>query len=472
MIKIFDKNEILNRYRRKESIRSIAKSMNISRNTVRTYVREFDKNVSLLNENTGLGKLAIIQDEIARMPKRKAHTAKKRKFNSEVEKAFFDIINISEQRDKILGTNKQTLTARLIHRTLKLQGYDISESSVRIYYNKYLNSHKECFIRQEYEYGERAEYDFHQIPVCIEGKVITYHQATISAPASNHIYGLLYKDETMQTVMDSLVKFFSHSNGVFKDMVFDNMSTVVKRFILKGEKQYTDDIIKLSNYYGFNIITCNPRSGNEKGHVENSGKVIRRELFSLNFQFESEEELFKYYYAKLDEHNKACDNKWNEEKLHLLPKPKQDYMVCKYVELKVNTYSTVSIDNNYYSVPDKYVGKRVTARIFKDVIIIYDNNLQLATHKKKKGFKEYSIDIMHYINTFTSKPGALKHSAALKQAPEAIKKAFYEDYNMDPKKFIEFLFGNEVKQDEDTTSIEEVSSNQLNDISNIFEQGE
>ena len=165
MIKIFDKNEILNRYRRQESIRSIAKSMNISRNTVRTYVREFDKNVSLLNENTGLGKLAIIQDEIARMPKRKTHTAKKRKFNSEVEKAFFDIINISEQRDKILGTNKQTLTARLIHRTLKLQGYDISESSVRTYYNKYLNSHKECFIRQEYEYGERAEYDFHQIPV-------------------------------------------------------------------------------------------------------------------------------------------------------------------------------------------------------------------------------------------------------------------------------------------------------------------
>ena len=39
---------------------------------------------------------------------------------------------------------------------------------------------------------------------------------------------------------------------------------------------------------------------------------------------------------------------------------------------------------------------------------------------------------------------------------------------MDPKKFIEFLFGNEIKPDEYTTSIEEVSSNQLNDISNIF----
>lgn len=79
---------------------------------------------------------------------------------------------------------------------------------------------------------------------------------------------------------------------------------------------------------------------------------------------------------------------------------------------------------------------------------------------------------MHYLNTFISKPGAIKHSAALKQAPEAIRKAFYEDYSMDPKKFIEYLFGKEFKSREDTTSIEEVSSNQLNDISNIFGQGE
>ncbi len=472
MIKILDKNEILNRYRRKESIRSIAKTMNISRNTVRTYVREFDKNMALLDTATEDDKIAIIQNEISKMPKRKTYKAKKRKFNPEVEKAFLNIIKISEQRDKMLGPNKQTLTSRMIHQTLKLQGYDISEASVRIYYNQYLNSQKECFIRQEYEYGERAEYDFHQIKVLINGVETVYHQATISVPASNHIYAELYKDETKLTVMDSLVKFFKHSNGVFKDMVFDNMSTVVKRFIVKGEKQYTDEIIQLSNYYGFNIVTCNPRSGNEKGHVENSGKVVRREFFSLNYQFNTEEDFLKYYTKKLEEHNKASDEKWQEEKQHLLPKPKQDYIVCKYVELKVNSYSTISVENNFYSVPDKYVGKTVTVRIFKDNIVIYDNSIEIATHKKEKGFKKYCIDIKHYLNTFISKPGALKHSAALKQAPEAIRKAFYEDYNMDPKKFIEFLFGKEIKQNDDTTSIEEVSSNQLNDISNIFGQGE
>ena len=120
MICILDKNEILNRYRRKESIRSIAKSMNISRNTVRTYVREFDKNMKLLETTAEEDQIVIIQNEISKAPKRKSHTTKKTKFNPDVEKAFMDIIKISEERDKISGNNKQTLTAKMIHQTLIL----------------------------------------------------------------------------------------------------------------------------------------------------------------------------------------------------------------------------------------------------------------------------------------------------------------------------------------------------------------
>lgn len=84
-------------------------------------------------------------------------------------------------------------------------------------------------------------------------------------------------------------------------MVFDNMSTVVKRIIKPNDKEFTDDIIKLSTYYGFKINTCNIKAGNEKGHVENSGKLVRKELFSLNYEFESEEALYDYYNKKLAE---------------------------------------------------------------------------------------------------------------------------------------------------------------------------
>ena len=55
-----------------------------------------------------------------------------------------------------------------------------------------------------------------------------------------------------------------------------------------------------SNYYGFKITTCNVAKGNEKGHVENSGKLLRNDLFSLNYKFETEEELYDYYHKELE----------------------------------------------------------------------------------------------------------------------------------------------------------------------------
>lgn len=55
-----------------------------------------------------------------------------------------------------------------------------------------------------------------------------YHQVTISLPKSNYVFGLLYKNENIKTVLDSIIRFINHCDGVFEEMVFDNMSTVVK----------------------------------------------------------------------------------------------------------------------------------------------------------------------------------------------------------------------------------------------------
>ncbi|MFA7689114.1 MAG: IS21 family transposase, partial [Bacilli bacterium] len=112
---------------------------------------------------------------------------------------------------------------------------------------------------------------------------------------------------------------------MFIEMVFDNMSNVIKRFIYKGEKQLTDDLLKISNYYGFKVNTTNPRSGNEKGHVENSGKTVRRELFSLKYEFETEEDLMLYFESELDKRNKPFLDEFEKEKKHLLLAPVHNY---------------------------------------------------------------------------------------------------------------------------------------------------
>ena len=115
--------------------------------------------------------------------------------------------------------------------------------------------------------------------------------------------------------------------------------------------------------------------------------------------------------SKLLEINAASDIELEKE--FLLPyKPKLELAAIK--ELKVNKYGFVSIENNFYSVPDYLVGKKVTAKIYHSDIDLYANNHYFYTHKKRDGSKEISIDIRHYLTTFERKPGALRNSFALK----------------------------------------------------------
>ena len=440
MIKIIEKNEIIIRFKNGQSKSLIAKDLGISRNTVKSYIKDYQESMVKLNNETDATMIAIIQDSICSKPVRKKQKKKCTAFTEDVEQRFSELIKIDEQRNLSLGKNKQQLTASLLHRTLISEGLKIGETTIRSKYREYKQKNKECFIKQYYEYGEIAQYDFHQVKLIMDGKNKVYHQATISIPKSNIVFGISYKNEKMESFVDSLVQFFHYCNGAFKTMVFDNMSNVVKKFCYKNEKEYTDELLKISNYYGFKIETCNPRSGNEKGHVENSGKVIRRDFFCLKYQFENEEELNLYYESELNKRNQEFLDAFIEEQKHLLPLPTHPYELGRLQYAKSNSYSLISIDGNFYSIPDKFVEKQVLCNIYTNRINIYDdkNNL-IATHNKKDGNGECSINIHHYIDTLLKKPKALKNSYALKQAPEILQTIFNKYFITNPRQFLHYL---------------------------------
>lgn len=436
-------------YKSGQSKSEIAKTLGIARNTVKSYIKDYESKMQHLSVETDKSKVVIMQELICSKPTRKKHIKNCPVFTSDLQNRFKELINIDEERNVALGPNKQQLTAALLYRTLISEGYKVSETTIRAKFREYKQKHKECFIKQHYNYGEIAQYDFHQVKVIIDGKLQKYHQATISIPKSNIIFARLYKDEKTESLIDSITQFFMFSKGVFKTLIFDNMSNVVKRFCFKQDKQYTDDILKLSNYYGFKIDTCNPRSGNEKGHVENSGKVIRREFFSLKYRFDNEEDLYLYFDYQLDKRNAPFMEAFAIEQKYLLPLPPHPFEIGRLQCAKVNSYSLISIDSNFYSVPDKYVDKKVTCNVYSTHIIVYDNmGTLIAKHKKKDGKGEYSFDFKHYFNTLLKKPKALKNSYAFKQAPVILQTIYTQYFNTKPKEFLHFLINSKAFDDD------------------------
>ena len=449
MKNLLDISAILKLKEKGLSNRKIANTLGINRKTVNKYWNEYKENLQKLGETDNKKEILNIQENIVSKPKYNLENRVRRKVTPEFLNALEKILEDEEKKFKVLGTNKQALTKQQIYELLKKQGFSLSYSTVVLEMKRIKNSGKECFIRQDYDFGDRLEYDFGEVKLVRDGIVKRYYLAVLSSPAGNFRWCYLYDNCKKDVFMDSHVKFFEMIGGVWREVVYDNMRNVVSKFIGKNEKELNEDLIKMSMYYGFEINVTNAFSVNEKGYVEGSVKYLRNKIFAENYKFPTEEAAIEYMESQLMKLNE--NSKLEEEKKNLIA-TKPPLELAEIRKSCVNKYSFVQIENNFYSVPEYLVGLTVTSKIYYNKILIYSNNEFVCEHKKLDGEKKISADIRHYLKTLTFKPGALRNSYVLKSNPK-FKSIFDKYYTNNPKKFIDIISKNKEKNDEELEKI-------------------
>jgi hypothetical protein len=262
-----------------------------------------------------------------------------------------------------------------------------------------------------------------------------YFLAVFGSPRGKFRWAYLYDNQKKEVFLDSHVRFFEMAGGAYREAVYDNMKNVVTRFIGKNEKELNPDLIAMSTYYGFSLNVTNCYSGNEKGYVESSVKVTRKEVFATRYRFDSIEDAEEYLETELVRVN--AGSLIEEEMKHLLPwRPPLE--LSRLSVQTVDKYSFVRVDNNFYSVPEYLVGRDVVVRRYVKEIVIYSGMNEVCRHKRKDGCGDMSVNIFHYLDTLSKKPGALRNSKALKS--EADLKAVFDSYFITrAREFIETL---------------------------------
>ena len=439
-----DKKEIIMLKEQGLSNREVARRSGRDRETVSKYWNEYRQQLQRLDDPEA--DVRLIQESLLIAPKYNAENRKRRKYTEELDKRLKAILKEEERKTRLFGVgHKQKLTNKQIHEKLVNEGFDISGVTINIALADIRKRQKEVFIRQQYELGERLEYDFGKVFLdCGEG-VKTYHMAVLSSPGGRFRWLYLYTNEKKAVFMDSHVRFFEMMGGCWQEIVYDNMRNVVSKFIGKNEKELNEDLIKMSVYYGFRINVTNCFKGNEKGYVESSVKVLRNLIFADRWAFNSLEDAQEYAYSKLLKLNE--NSQMEEEKKHLLPyRPPLELALIS--EAKVNPSSLISVDTVFYSVPEYLVGKRLIVKKYHNEIRVYAGNDMVAKHKRIFGNGKMQINIYHYLNTLRKKPGAVRNSIALKSIPR-LKAIFDTYYNLCPRKFIDiFLENKELPIDE------------------------
>jgi hypothetical protein len=429
-----DKGRIIGMKQAGLSNHEIARQTGHDRKTIRRVWEQYCSLASQLDKpGTDLKAVQTAMTEEPKYPKREGV---RRVFTPELEARLLEILEEEEKKKRRLGNgDKQKLTNTQIHEMVEAEGFAASRPLINAELARLRRKQKEVYIRQTYELGDRLEYDFGKVRLdCGEG-IKEYHMAVISSPGGGWRWAYLYTNEKIGVFMDSHVKFFEMMGGCFREVVYDNMRNVVTKFIGRNEKELNPELTKMAMYYGYQINVTNCFSGNEKGHVEGSVKIIRNKVFSGHYTFTSLEEAREYLHSRLLKMNEG--SRMEEEKRHLLPykPPLELAMISGHT---VNSMGMICVDTCFYSVPEYLVGKKVEVKKYHDEIRVYAANDMVCKHRRIFGNGNMQVDIRHYLETLLRKPGAVRNSVALKSVPK-LKAIFDTHYSKEPKKFIEIF---------------------------------
>ena len=411
-------------------IKKIAREMDLARNTVRDYVREFEAQKEEII--VGGDKYTIIE-AMQDGPKYDTSSRQKRVVTDDVIEFIRKCLDENE-RKRNTGKHKICQNSNDIHRELSKAGFTLSYTSVCNTVRLMVEKQLEAFIKQIYEPGDVCEFDWGEVTLTINGKDIIYKIAVFTLAARNIRFAYLYRKEDTQSYVDSHIRAYNYFDGVPHQMVYDNMLVAIAKFVGKNEKQPTVALSQMATYYGFSFRFCNIRRANEKGHVERSVDYVRRVAFSAKDIFATEQEAMDALSQAVEEINTA-NGGMEEERAGMLPKMPDYSSAIRFTGL-VDKWSTIVTETNHYSVPDYLVGKTVEIHTHVDIIIVKYKGEEVARHDRSPEREQFFLDIYHYRETLKRKPGALNSSLCLKQAPRVLQDMHSKFFKDIPREFI------------------------------------
>jgi hypothetical protein len=216
------------------------------------------------------------------------------------------------------------------------------------------------------------------------GEIIEFNVFIVVLGYSRMKYLMITKDRTQTTVFKGLLESFKYFNGVPKELLFDNMKTIVDISRTQFNKPYYNEkLYSFSKDAGFMPKSCLAYKPQTKGKVEAVAKLINR-LKVYNNEFDTFSDLDLIVRNFNDEINREISTstgkspieRFKEEQKYLNPLPNLDlfeeYLNLKPNKRKVTSESMISIDGKKYSVPPQYINLDVFFQIKNNNIIIFD----------------------------------------------------------------------------------------------------
>ncbi len=314
-------------------------------------------------------------------------------------------------------------TAMAIFKYIEKKGYEGKYTILREYCkNKKQNETKKATIRVETNPGIAAQVDWKEDMVMHDkfGRTYQFNIFLYVLHYSKMKYITLTWDRKQDTLFECLKDAFEYTEGVPKEIWFDNMRTVVDRPRTQYKKVVFNNLFyQFSKDANFEPIACRPYRPQTKGSVESLAKFVEQRLRPYDYEFYDAVELIELVDDLCHELNhleisqateqRPIDVFNYEEKEHLNffnAKLLDTYIENECIRI-VSKESMINFRKGKYSVPTKYIGEEVQV-IFNnstdELLIYYDGEL-IRRHNLSERKFNYIVEDMSEI----LKSDVLKH---------------------------------------------------------------
>ncbi len=348
-------------------------------------------------------------------------------------KALIDAMLIVD----LTAPRKQRHTARRILARLveEHQMTDLTYSAVRDYVAKRRpeilavagKAVEEAYVPQTHEPAAEAEVDFADLWIDLAGVRTKCFMFTLRLSCSGKSVHRAYSTQGQEAFLEGHQQAFDVLGGTPLDKIrYDNLKSAVSRVLFGRNRTESARWVAFRSHHGFDAFYCNPgvEGAHEKGGVEGEGGRFRRNHLVpvpvVATMAELNDLLVSY---DLDDDHRRIGNRTMSIGQHfalevdlLRPLPAEVFETGLTLTPRVDRYARVTVRQCHYSVPAHLIGHRVRAVLRASELVLFEGRDQVARHERATVRGSQSLNLDHYLEVLTRKPGALPGATALVQA--------------------------------------------------------
>ena len=384
-----------------KGIKMIARTLGMSKNTVRLYL---DKLQALISTKEGLSIKGLIKLENPVL-ETKFHPGNPA-YKDDRYDHFMANMDFYLKELKRTGVSKRLLWEE--YRQQNPDGYGYSQFCWHIQQQQVASTPSMVLKHQPAEKlyidfaGKKLSYVDKQT-----GEEIKCQVFVACLPYSDYSFVMAVPSQSTEDFLYGLSCCLQDLGGVPQALVPDNLKSAVTK-ANRYEPGINRVLEDFANHYHTTVVPARAKKPQDKALVENQVKLIYSRVYARlrNMQFFDLYSLNEAITEKVKAHNQTrmqqkpyCrEEKFlAEEKKLLSPLPIERFEIKSYTELKVakNNHIYLSENKHYYSVPYKLIGSKVKVIYTRSMVYIFSKGQQIAVHIRNFKQGGYTTDKEH-----------------------------------------------------------------------------